>query len=220
MAPTIRWRVEVLTGISSRVLADYEARGWLPVAESSDLADYMRSLHLVRFLREHMTPRAMNEVFTLLGAERSNEMPKSATEQIDQAVAVMLHANPRLTKQMAIRQLGAKYPELFEAQRHEGLDKSAAGRQAFAEAQSRCRTLGGGSTALAAASRVVENAEPVRGAEPTPSSSRTMAELARLVAEAKKRNPKLDDVAARKQIFTQRPDLYEHYRRSTTRGAR
>ena len=158
------------------------------------------------------------ELKLIHGGNREDRMPNSATETIELAVGEMLRADAKMTKQRALRELGTKHPELFEAQRQEGLDKSAAGRQAFAEAQSRCRILGGGSTALAAASRVVENAEPVRGAEPTPASAtRTMAELDRLVAEAKKSNPKLDDVAARKQIFTQRPDLYEHYRRSTTR---
>lgn len=211
-------------GITTRVLAGYEARGWLPPAELTEEDAYVRSLRLVRLLREGLTPRQVDVVMGLLGAERGEEMPKSATEQIDQAVGAMLQADPKLTKQQALRQLGAKHSELFEQQRLEGLDKSAAGRQAFAEAQAKVRVIGGGSAALAAASRVLDGSDAGRKAEPAPpAASRTMDELARLVADAKKRNPDLDDRAARKQIFTQRPDLYDHYRRATTRtkgGAR
>ncbi len=156
------------------------------------------------------------------GAKKGRTMSsKSAIETIDQAVAEMLRADPKLTKQKALRQLGAKHPELFEQHRQEGLDKSASGRQAFAEAQSRCRTLGGGSTALAAASRVVENAESVRGAEPTPApATRTMQEIHRAIAEEKRRDPRLTDAEARKRYFGANPGAYEHYRRSTTRTTR
>jgi hypothetical protein len=219
MAPTIRYRIENQTGVRSKVLAEYEARGWLPSADSTAEGDYLWSLRLVRLLREGLTPRQVDVVMNLLGAERRDEMPKSASETIDLAVGEMLRADPMMTKQRALRELGTKHPELFEAQRQEGLDKSAAGRQAFAEAQSRCRILGAGSTALAAASRVVDS-EPVRGTEPAPPSTatRTMEEISRMVGEEMKRNPKLSTVEARRRIFAAHPALYLAHRAATTRA--
>lgn len=93
MAPTVRHRIEKRTGVTARVLVGYEARGWLPPAELTEEDAYARSLRLVRLLRDWLTPRQVDEVFTLLGgAERREEMPKSAIPQIDQAEEGSLQA--------------------------------------------------------------------------------------------------------------------------------
>lgn len=56
------------------------------------------------------------------------------------------------------------------------------------------------------------------GASPAGASSKTMAEIERLADEKVKANPKLNRVTARNQVFSEKPELYEHYRRETTRG--
>ena len=70
---------------------------------------------------------------------------------------------------------------------------------------------------------------PRPGAKPAPSSvtgaegagdptpTKTMAEIERLADEKVKANPKLTQVQARDLVFTEKHELYEHYRRETTR---
>jgi DNA-binding transcriptional MerR regulator len=117
---TIRWRIEKETGVSSRVLADYEARGWLPPAEVTDEEECLRQLRLVRLMRGGLTPREVDQAMVLLGAERRTGMPRlMAVEGLDQALQAALRISPQAPVDELKREILNRDPRLYEELRAE-----------------------------------------------------------------------------------------------------